>query len=342
MRREGNIAAVRRNRRDVDGFAVGLDLVVGKRDPFGDPGVAVMDKGIPALVGVAVDQVGCAGVEGHVAAIGVDRRLMRAAIGLAPIAGDADPFDAGLQAVADEDIELAVGVAWHQVRCIGDEDDEAAVGAERRRIALRVVGHRYVPQRELVPQVAMLRLAAVVGQAHPFGDAILPVMHEDVPGLVGIARHQVVGRRDEGDEAAVGADRRISAPAVALVAAGGDADAFGDACLPVVDEDVVVAVGVVRDQVAGRRGEGDEAAIGRDGRAAQGNPVALAAVRGDTDPGKIGGCEGEGQRQQGDREQGFQMADFRWQMKAGGRDPAVGGASPRPAPRDPARGGASL
>ena len=56
--------------------------------------------------------------------------------------------------------------------------------------------------------------------------------------VVGVARHQVGGVRDEGDEAPVRRDRRVEAAAVALGAARPDAHPPGRARLAVADEHV--------------------------------------------------------------------------------------------------------
>src|SRR5689334_613816 len=88
----------------------------------------------------------------------------------------------------------AVGISGPRV-----EGDETPVGRERRVVA------------------ALVALLALRRDAHPLGCAQFAVADEDVELPVGVARDQVGGVRVEGDEAAVGRDRR---PAKAAVAVG--------------------------------------------------------------------------------------------------------------------------
>src|SRR5947207_1256519 len=103
-------------------------------------------------------------------------------------------------------------------------------------------------------------------------------MNEHVPSPVGVPRYEVGGTRDERHEAAVGAERGPVAFAVPLVPGAVHADALGGAGLPVVDEHVVVPVGVPGHEIGGERGEGDEAAVGAEHRPGEATGVATLTV----------------------------------------------------------------
>ena len=97
-----------------------------------------------------------------------------------------------------------------------------------------------------------------------------------------VAGREVRRRRAEGHVAAVGADGRAVAVAVALLARRRQADPLGGAGPAVVDEDVLDAVGVAGHQARAGRGEGDVAAVAADGRR-EARPVGLPAVDGQRD-----------------------------------------------------------
>jgi len=81
-------------------------------------------------------------------------------------------------------------------------------------------------------------IRAAQAYAYALREACLPVMDENVPPSVRIARHEVRGTRVEGHEAAVSADRRGIARSIPLCTVGGNADPIEPVRLPVVDEDI--------------------------------------------------------------------------------------------------------
>src|SRR5205823_13489383 len=103
-----------------------------------------------------------------------------------------------------------------------------------------------------------------VGRRDPGGGVGLAVPHEDVGAgrvgagrPVGVARHERRGVGPEGDEPAVGADRRVGADDAAAVGAGGlaapglDAGLVDGPGLQVLHVDVGVAAGIRRVEVGG-------------------------------------------------------------------------------------------
>src|SRR5439155_519679 len=124
------------------------------------------------------------------------------------------------------------------------EGDEAAVGADRGSEA---------------PEVSLVAGAV---HAHAFGSTGLPVVDEHVLLTpVGVPGHEVGGRRVEGDEAAVGADRGTAAMAVPFDPGDANTHPLGGAGLPVVDEHVPRPIGVPGHEVRGGRVKGHEAAV---------------------------------------------------------------------------------
>jgi hypothetical protein len=67
---------------------------------------------------------------------------------------------------------------------------------------------------------------------------------KDIAFHVGISGDKVARDRPEGHEASVGANCRRAAAVIGLPAVTGDADPRGDACQTVVNEDVLLAVGI--------------------------------------------------------------------------------------------------
>src|SRR5262249_30197675 len=149
-------------------------------------------------------------------------------------------------AVVHERVGELVGVAGDEVAGGADEADEAPVGADRRAGAVAVP------------------LTAGGVDAHALGRAGRAVADEDVLVAVRVAGDEVGRGAREGDEVAVGGERRPVGRGVGVGAGAGgvDADALGRAGLAVMDEDVRVDVGVARDEVVGVARERDEAAIG--------------------------------------------------------------------------------
>src|SRR5207253_1283604 len=117
------------------------------------------------------------------------------------------------------------------------------------------------------PVAAALPAAAVDAHAgRPAGPA---VADEDVAEPVRVVRDEVRRRGLEGDVAAVRAQDRLGALAVAdvaprLAAAAGEADAGDLAGREVADEDVREPVRVAPDEVRGERLERDVAAVRAD------------------------------------------------------------------------------
>src|SRR5947207_8692879 len=118
-------------------------------------------------------------------------RLVREAVDVHPLGG------AG-HAVVDEHVRGRVvdtvhvlgpvGVSGHEVGGGRAEGHEAAVGAERG------------------PAATPVPLVAGAVDAYPLSRAGLAVVDEHVPLTVGVSGHEVGGGRDEGYEAAVGAE----------------------------------------------------------------------------------------------------------------------------------------
>src|SRR5947209_2169944 len=139
--------------------------------------------------------------------------------------------------------------------------------------------------RRLLTRTLSLRTSAVVSSVRT-----APIVDEHVVRPVGVPGHEVGSYRLEGDEPAVGADRRIRAmAAVRLVREAVDAHPLGGAGNAVVDEHVrggvveaihvLGPVGVPGHEVGGGRGEGHEAAVGAErGRAATPVPLIAGAV----------------------------------------------------------------
>src|SRR5262249_44714723 len=96
-----------------------------------------------------------------------------------------------------------------------------------------------------------------------------------------IPADEVVGDTREGDEPAVRRDGRARGDGVALGVVRGDTHPLRRARQAVVDVDIEGPIRIPADEVGGVTLEGDEPAVGRDGRP-EGVGVALAAVRGDT------------------------------------------------------------
>jgi hypothetical protein len=71
-------------------------------------------------------------------------------------------------------------------------------------------------------------------------------VEEDVKDAVGIAGHQVAGSAMEHHVACIRCHSGLKRVVVPFHVAGGDADTCGLACLTIVDEDVIVGVGVTR------------------------------------------------------------------------------------------------
>jgi hypothetical protein len=117
----------------------------------------------------------------------------------------------GLQFV-DVDVATAAGVGRDQVGGRGLEGDKATIEGYSRELA------------------RVIRLAAGAIDANARGRPSLPVMHENVTRVVGVAGHQVGSGGPEGDEVPATADgRRAGASArhtLRLTPGAGDTDPF--------------------------------------------------------------------------------------------------------------------
>src|SRR6185503_10675786 len=110
-------------------------------------------------------------------------------------------------AVMDDDVPGFVEIVREEVRREGLEADVAAVGRDGRRAR------------------AFVRLAAVAGEAHAFGQSGLPIVYEDVEVSVRVPGDQVRCEALEGDDATIGGHRSAPRAVVALAAIGRHADA---------------------------------------------------------------------------------------------------------------------
>ena len=262
-------------------------------------------------------------MKGDPPAVGADSRDPAAPIGLPALAVDADADGLPRLPVVDEDVDILVGIAVHQVGGVGTEAHETAVSAEtggcaasvglaapavdahpgglprlpvmdedvRHPIGVavhqvggeRLEGHVSAPAVYAATGAASVGLAAPAVGAHPSGFPGLPVVDKDIGGFVAVAVHQVGGKGLEGDEASAATEAGNPAGAVALDSAVGKADPGGPPRLPVVDEDVQRSVGVAVHQVGGEGLESDEASAVADPRKLA-QTVALVACVVDADP----------------------------------------------------------
>src|SRR5205085_1050141 len=98
----------------------------------------------------------------------------------------------------------------------------------------------------------------------------LPVPHENVPLVVGVAGYQVAGDGLEGDEATIRTDRgsshHVTVAALRLITRTGDIDLLRASGLTIPHEHVPLSVGVAGYQVASTREEGNEASVRADRR----------------------------------------------------------------------------
>ena len=178
----------------------------------------VVDEHVDSGVGVPGHEVRGGRAEDDEAAVGADRGKGAFGVPLVPGAVHAHPFGGAGPPVIDEHVRPPVGVPGHEVGGVGSEGDEAAVGADHGTAATPVV----------VDDI----------HAHSFGGAGLTVMHEHVLSPIRVPGHEVGGVRDEGHEAAIGADRRPAARPVPLVPGAVHTDPLGDAGRPVEDKHV--------------------------------------------------------------------------------------------------------
>ncbi len=242
-RRPSGLMTGRSERLRIGLAAVGRDVHAQCR-----PQAAIPDEDVECVVGVTANEILRLRVEGDVAAVGADRRRIAAraggeAGGLGAAARDADTGGAAGAAIVHEHVGDVVGVAGDEIGGVGRECDEAAVGADRRPLAIAI---------PLDPHGV---------DAYQPGATCAAVVDEHVAGAVRVAADEVPGGRRERDETPVGADGGKAARAVALTAAASHADPRRPAGHAVMDEHVREAVGIADDEVACRRDERDEAAV---------------------------------------------------------------------------------
>ena len=175
---------------------VALRPVRSVADAHGCPRRAVVHEDVLREVGVGLDEVVGEGAEGDAVAVAADRRMRTVAVALRAVARDAVTLDRAGQAVVHENVDGAVRVALDEVRGLGVEGDVAAVGADRR------------PAHPVQKAAVAVRLRAAAADADALSRPGQPVADKDVGDAVRVARDEVVGKRDEGDEAAVGAHSR--------------------------------------------------------------------------------------------------------------------------------------
>ena len=145
-----------------------------------------------------------------------------------PAGADADERSRLAGDIADERVAQAVGVVGGEVRRVAAEADELAVVAD-----LRVERCLASPIRAAEGDADELDGTDAAGKVH--------VAEEDVVGVVGVGDAEVAGEAGESDESPVGADARLTRPAVGEPAGRFDADQLERAGGDVVAEDVGVA-----------------------------------------------------------------------------------------------------
>ena len=168
-----------------------------------------------------------------------------------PVLGPPPPRSGAAAAEVDDvDVGLAVGVVRDErATAVELEGDEASVAGDRGRECV----------------VAGAEPGAWALADAPRG-VVLAVVDEDVDDVVGVAGDQGRVERREGDEAAVGRDRRLDRVVGALGPVARDADALGHVAVAVVNEDVAAVVAVAGDEVGRVRLEGHDRAVAGDRR----------------------------------------------------------------------------
>jgi hypothetical protein len=229
--------------RGVGGISLALHTVGADRGEFEPACVTVEHERVGTRVGIAADQVRGRRDQRDVAAVGTDARRVRSAIALHAARVDAQALGRARDAIADEHVRHAVGVAHHDVGGLRREDHVATVATDEAASA-RAVG-----------------LATAVAQADALGDAGAAVAQEHVRHAVGVTGDEVRRRRREHDVARVRADGVEEARGIRLRPARPEVDALGRGCLAIAHEDVGDAVGVAADEVGGATREGDKACI---------------------------------------------------------------------------------
>lgn len=213
------------------------------------PAGHVLDIDVVVAVGVVGVQVVGSAPEGHGVAIGrqAEGEVVAALVALDARRGGGDHRDVAGGQVLDVDVQPVVAVGRVEVCRRGDERHGAAVGRQRRRVALAPIGRD-----------------SRVGGGRQRHDSSGQVLDVRVALLVGVGRMQVAGIGQEQHAVAVSGHRRREAVVVARDAGsrGRDqGDVPGGQVLG-VDVGVGEGVGVGRIEVAGLRGEGHRPPIG--------------------------------------------------------------------------------
>ena len=173
----------------------------------------------------------------------------------------ADSLGLSRPAVMDEHVVGLIAVAGDEIAGGRVERDEPSVGADRQieRTAVASVPSEATSTRSI--------------------DASPPVEHVDVVEEVRVpVGNEPVGKRSEGHEPAVRADRRGDGSAAGRQAVKAAADELRRASAPIANEDVRGPGHVTHGEVRGLGGEGDEAPVGADVRGAQQREEAAVAV----------------------------------------------------------------
>ena len=213
-------------------------------------------------VGVARDQVGGVRCESDEASVGRDRRERRYSRRRGHRWTNARQLGRARLAVADEDVG-AVGVARDQVRGGRREGDEAPVGRDRRE------------------RCCVIALPAARSTLTRGGASFRSRTNTSSQPLVSPGTRLVADEKKATKRPSRRDRRPAPLPRLALLAGGDDADPLGRACLRSRTKTSRFPVGVARDQVGGVRGEGDEAAVGRDRQVAKLLP-SLPSAAGET------------------------------------------------------------
>ena len=209
-RGEGDVAAIGGDRRFGREFARRAFRAARPRDEFGGAAVEVADEDVLARGGQAGGEIVGRGDECDLAAVGGDRRFVRAAVGdgTARLGGAGNEGRRLREEVADVDLRFPARLGG-EVPGEGGEGDVAPVGGDRRGVGV-VFGDR---------------AGCAVGARGQRHLARLNVLDVDLQLPRFAPCHQVPGARSEGDVAPVGGDRgidRVAIPTFALEVGPGD------------------------------------------------------------------------------------------------------------------------
>ena len=195
--------------------------------------------------------------------------------GLASVLGQVHALGDIGDEVPHEDVLDHVRVERDEVVRFGVEGDEATIATD-----LRVPRHGVAGRTECGHRDAFRRTGGTIP-------------HENLTDTERAARSEVRRERNERDHVAVVTDgRRVHDIAVAWNFRVGNADAFGDAGVPIVEEHVAVRVRVTGYEVRRRRREHDVATVRRQARSVHrpGVPgqtgAALTVARDERTPGQ--------------------------------------------------------